>query len=93
MALFRRKPGENDSAPSADLPSPFDPEGRLRLQCWYCQSEIEYQGFDPCAVVLIANWADEGRQREQQFFAHADCFRRSGSGNELHILDPDFEEN
>jgi hypothetical protein len=89
LRLFRRTRREEPSA--EEIPSPFDSQGRLRLQCWYCLDQIEYQGFDPCAVVLIANWGDKNRQREQQFFAHAECFRASGSGEELHILDPDFE--
>ena len=68
-------------------------QGRLRLQCWYCQTEIQYEGFDPCAVILVANWAEEAEQREQQFFAHAECFRRSGSGTDLYVFDEDFEPN
>ena len=45
------------------------------MSCWYCELAIEYHGFDPCAVILVANWADERSQREQQFFAHAECLR------------------
>jgi hypothetical protein len=74
-----------------ERPGPFDAEGRLRLQCWYCGEEIAYEGFDPCAVVLVANWGDKEREREQQFFAHGECFRKSGSGNALEIFDADFE--
>jgi hypothetical protein len=48
--------------------------------------------MDPCAVVLVANWGDADRERTQQFFAHAECFRKSGSGEELYILGPDFGE-
>jgi hypothetical protein len=92
MPLFRRREQAKDTSRPAGVPSPIDPEGRLRLQCWYCGEEIAYQGFDPCAVVLVANWDDESRQREQQFFAHAECFRRSGSGEELHILEPDVDQ-
>jgi len=61
-------------------------------QCWYCEKPIAREGFDPCAVILVANWADgPGHQREQQFFAHAECFRQSGSGADLYALDPDIE--
>ena len=76
-----------------DLSSVFDDEGRLRLRCWYCEKTIQYVGFDPCAVILVANWADEGQKREQQFFAHAECFRKSGSGSDLYLFDEDFEPN
>ena len=92
MPVFRRKQRTDKFEVPTNVPSPFDTGGRLRLQCWYCEEEIEYQGFDPCAVVFIANWGCEGHEREQQFFAHAECFRKSGSGSELHILDPDFAE-
>jgi len=63
----------------------------LRLQCWYCRQQIAHEESDPCAVILVASWGDQERQRSQQFFAHAECFRRSGSGTDIHILDPDFE--
>jgi hypothetical protein len=66
----------------------------LRLQCWYCGEQIAYEGFDPCAVILVTNWAgpEKDKQREQQFFAHADCFRKSGSGEDLYVFDDDFEQ-
>jgi hypothetical protein len=67
--LFRRRETE---PPDLEAASAFDEEGRIRLQYWYCEKQIAYQGFDPCAVVFIANWADEEEQREQQFFAHAE---------------------
>lgn len=66
-------------------------DGRLRVACWYCEKEIEYSGFDPCAVILVTNWADEEQQGEQQFFAHSECFRKSGSGTDLYVLDEDFD--
>jgi hypothetical protein len=83
---------EDDSAQIPDvsqIPSPFDELGRLRLQCWYCGEGIEYRGFDPCAVIIVSNWDDEEKQREQQFWAHAECFRRSGSGTNLYVFDDD----
>jgi hypothetical protein len=70
---------------------PFDVEGRLRLQCWYCSEQIAHESPDPCAVILVVNWGDERNERSQQFFAHAECFRKSGSGTDLYILDPDFD--
>lgn len=75
------------------MPSPVNAGGQLRLQCWYCEEEIEHTGFDPCAVIFVANWAQEGKEREQQFFAHAACFRKSGSGTELYVLDPGFSRD
>jgi hypothetical protein len=31
---------------------------------------------DPCALIVVSNWlGGEADQREQQFFAHADCLR------------------
>ena len=72
-------------------PSPFDAEGRLRLQCWYCKEQIAHESPDPCAVILVVNWSDEESEREQQFFAHAECSRKSDSGTDLYILDPDFD--
>lgn len=78
-----------------DVPgvSHLDEQGRLRVQCWYCQREIEYAGLDRCEVIIVANWAEEGRQKEQQFFAHAECFRRSGSGSDLYVFDDDFGQD
>jgi hypothetical protein len=70
----------------------LDAEGRLRLQCWYCREQIAYEDFDPCAVILVVNWGDNEQEREQQFFAHAECFRKSGSGTDLYVLDPEIEE-
>jgi len=91
MPLFRRNRAHGSTSQGSDLPSPLDATGRLRLQCWYCEEEIEYDGFDPCAVILVVNWADKEMEREQQFFAHAECFRQSGSGKDLYVLDPDFD--
>jgi hypothetical protein len=91
LPLFRRRVAPKP--PDLDVSSAFDDQGRLRLQCWYCEEEIAYEGFDPCAVILVTNWAEESKHREQQFFAHADCFRQSGSGKDLYIFDDDFEQD
>ena len=44
MALFGRKRDVSGSEIPPEPPSPFDSEGRLRLECWYCGEGIEYQG-------------------------------------------------
>jgi len=94
VALLRKKQqAETASALPSNAPSPIDEDGRLRVQCWYCEKSIECRGFDPCAIILVTNWADEESQRKQQFFAHADCFRKSGSGSDLYALEPDFDED
>jgi hypothetical protein len=79
--------GDNIGEP----PSPYDELGWLRLECWYCSEEIEYSGFDPCAVIIVTNWDDEEKQSSQQFFAHGECFRRSGSGTNLYVFEADSE--
>jgi hypothetical protein len=71
-------------------PTPFDDEGRLRVQCLYCAEGIAYEGIDPCAVVLVMNWGYED-EREQQFFAHAECFRKSAGGGYMESLDENFD--
>ncbi len=91
MRLFRHKSHGIDFDRDRLVERATDSKGRLRLQCWYCGDTIRYEGFDPCAVVLITNWDDPSRSAEQQFFAHAECFRRSGSGSDMYILDEDFE--
>jgi hypothetical protein len=90
---FRRNAEPDEPVRPDALPSAIGADGNLRLQCWYCEQEIAYEGYDPCAVILVTNWAGESRarQREQQFFAHAECFRSSGSGSDLYILAPDFD--
>jgi len=46
------------------------------VMCAICGQEVETLGVDPCALVVVANWrAPSGQQREQQFFAHAECPR------------------
>ena len=90
MHLFGRK--RRSVRRHGDLPETFDADGRLRVACWYCGDEVRHEGFDPCAVVLITNWDDEAKAREQQFFAHVECFRKSGSGTDLYILEDDFDE-
>jgi hypothetical protein len=46
------------------------------VMCAFCGQGVETQSVDPCALVVVANWRAPGdQQREQQFFAHADCLR------------------
>jgi hypothetical protein len=85
MGLFRRKRHPLDEQVQRALA-----EGRISYECWYCTESIEETGFDPCAVIIVANWIDEENQREQQFFAHAECFRRSGSGSDLYVFEDVF---
>lgn len=48
----------------------------VEVMCAFCGQGVERRGVDPCALVVIANWgAPSAQQREQQFFAHADCLR------------------
>jgi hypothetical protein len=55
---------------------------KLEYQCCFCGEGIgddttKVHSFDPCAVLLIANWSkDEDKQKEQQFFCHFECFRK-----------------
>jgi hypothetical protein len=91
MPLFRRKRDDALSDATDRLLANLDAGGRLPVQCWYCEEQIEYEGFDPCAVVIVANWASDEKPREQQFFAHAACFRNSGSGKELFIFESEIE--
>jgi hypothetical protein len=68
--------------------------GDLKYQCCFCGQEIVKgtgagHEFDPCALVLIARWAEEeSRQLEQQFFCHMECFRKAaGEYAPLYIED------
>jgi hypothetical protein len=54
----------------------------LEYQCRFCgqgvgQDPAKAHVFDPCAVILIANWSKgEKEQKEQQLFFHFECFRK-----------------
>jgi hypothetical protein len=49
---------------------------RVTFQCFFCGEGIEEMGYDPCVLVLGTNWTGPPpRQREQQFWCHADCLR------------------
>jgi len=56
---------------------------KREYQCCFCgegigQDPAKAHAFDPCAVVLVADWLKgEGKQREQQFFCHFECFRKA----------------
>ena len=55
--------------------------GSLECQCCFCGQGIERGGgvdgkLDPCAVVVVGYWQEEGSQQlEQQFFCHLECFK------------------
>jgi hypothetical protein len=51
---------------------------KLQCQCCLCGKAITRNTVDPCAIVLIGNWAGpESEQAGQQFFCHVDCFKRA----------------
>lgn len=49
-----------------------------RYSCCFCGEAISQTAVDPCAVVIIGNWAaSEPEQAAQQFFCHVACFRKA----------------
>jgi len=62
-----------------------------RTQCMFCERGIEPKGHDPCALVLITHWDQpEDKQREQQFWCHAECLRKhAGKKIPFYVLDTD----
>jgi hypothetical protein len=49
-----------------------------RYQCCLCGEAISQSAVDPCAIVIIGNWAaSESEQASQQFWCHVVCFRRA----------------
>jgi hypothetical protein len=63
--------------------------------CCICKRTIEKGDFDPCSLVLIANSENEWReQKEQTFFCHMDCFRKTVNDDGImYIIEPDFPTN
>jgi hypothetical protein len=46
------------------------------VMCAFCGEVAEGGPVDPCALIVVARWRTPGPdQREQQFFAHAECLR------------------
>jgi 3-phosphoglycerate kinase len=44
--------------------------------CAFCGETADGGPVDPCALIVVSHWrAPQERQREQQFFTHADCLR------------------
>ncbi|QXG76971.1 hypothetical protein KUM42_05425 [Modestobacter sp. L9-4] len=44
--------------------------------CAFCGADADGGPVDPCAFVVVARWQEPlPDQREQQFFAHAECLR------------------
>lgn len=60
----------------------------LKYQCMFCGGAIQPES-GVCAVILVTNWAGpQDEQVEQQFFCHADCFRRHAHPSvPLYVLD------
>jgi hypothetical protein len=54
--------------------------------CAFCGETVDtLVALDPCALIVVANWRGaEEAQREQQFFAHANCL--------LRLLHPDVAD-
>ena len=49
-----------------------------QYQCCFCGEAISESAVDPCAIVLVGNWAGpEPEQAEQQFFCHVACFKKA----------------
>lgn len=47
-------------------------------QCCFCGEGVIETAVDPCAIVLVGNWAGpEQEQAEQQFFCHVACFKKA----------------
>jgi hypothetical protein len=47
-------------------------------QCCFCGETINESAVDPCAIVLVGNWAAAAaEQAEQQFFCHVACFKKA----------------
>jgi len=54
---------------------------------------INPDGFDPCALIFVTNaFGTRNGQREQEFYCHADCFRKMVNDESImYILEPGFE--
>jgi hypothetical protein len=50
--------------------------------CCFCKGSMDPndpgpRGADPCALLLVTNWAKPpGQRKEQEFLCHFECFRR-----------------
>jgi hypothetical protein len=63
--------------------------------CAFCGEDAEGAEIDPCAVIVVARWREPAdRQREQQFFAHAQCLRdrlHPDAAAVADVLDPGWD--
>jgi hypothetical protein len=49
-----------------------------QYQCCFCGHAINESAVDPCALVVVGNWAGpQPEQAEQQFFCHIVCFKNT----------------
>jgi len=63
--------------------------------CAFCADTAEGGPVDHCALIVVARWRGaEPEQREQQFFAHAECLRarlRPDVAPLARVLDVDWD--
>ena len=59
------------------------------VQCCFCGRRVEAAGLDPCSLTLAPRVEGPfAEAREQDFWCHADCFRRVAHESvPLYILD------
>jgi hypothetical protein len=68
----------------------------MEYKCFICNEEIstkkDKRGLDPCSVTLTTNIdLSRGKQREQTFFCHIECFRKVNSNDGImYIMESDF---
>jgi hypothetical protein len=70
---------------------------KLNYACCICNKEVAsgrraQHRLDPCALVLVSNVdGQRAGQREQQFYCHFECFRRTVRDDSiLYVLGDDF---
>lgn len=68
----------------------------LKYQCCICKETVSSKQttshLDPCALVVVSNIdKPQNNQKEQQFFCHFECFRKTiNNDDNLYIMDDDF---
>lgn len=67
----------------------------MEYECCICKETVSAAAgarFDPCALLLIANYEEAiEAQKEQQFFCHFECFRQIlNNDGVLYIMETDF---
>jgi hypothetical protein len=54
---------------------------KIVYMCCLCTQEIERTDIDPCALIVVANWAGaEDEQRSQQLWCHGKCIEQAVDG-------------